>query len=126
MKYLLDTHTLLWFLEDNAKLSKKTKALIETFDNDINVSVTTWFEISVKLTTGKLILPDSLSETILKSNFNQITTIGISEEHTISYQKLPLFANHKDPFDRMILATAITEGYSLISRIQNFTGTVPW
>ncbi|WP_409013234.1 type II toxin-antitoxin system VapC family toxin [Dyadobacter sp. CY343] len=115
MKYLLDTHTLLWFLEDNAKLSRKTKSLIEAVDNDVYVSVTSWFEISVKLTIGKLILPDSLADTIAKSTFNRITTVGISQDHTIFYQKLPIFGNHKDPFDRMILATAITEGYQLIS-----------
>ncbi|CAG5069664.1 hypothetical protein DYBT9623_02400 [Dyadobacter sp. CECT 9623] len=49
MKYLLDTHTLLWFLEDNAKLSRKTKSLIEAVDNDVYVSVTSWFEIQSNL-----------------------------------------------------------------------------
>ncbi|KQS33500.1 type II toxin-antitoxin system VapC family toxin [Dyadobacter sp. Leaf189] len=121
MKILLDTHTLLWFLEDSPRLSKRTKKMIETFENDIYVSVTSWFEISVKISIGKLELPDSLRETISKSTLSQIETIGITENHTVTYGQLPVFDNHKDPFDRMILATALTEGYALISADPKFS-----
>lgn len=85
MKFLLDTHTLIWFLENNPKLSEKSRLLIENIDNEVFVSVTSWFEISVKLTIGKLTLPDSLPETIAKSTSNQILTIGISDFHLITY-----------------------------------------
>ncbi|WP_439584607.1 type II toxin-antitoxin system VapC family toxin [Dyadobacter bucti] len=115
MKFLLDTHTLIWFLENNPKLSEKSRLLIENIDNEVFVSVTSWFEISVKLTIGKLTLPDSLPETIAKSTSNQILTIGISDFHLITYQELPLTGNHRDPFDRLIIATAIFENYTLIS-----------
>jgi PIN domain nuclease of toxin-antitoxin system len=95
--------------------------MIETFENDIYVSVTSWFEISVKISIEKLELPDSLRETISKSTLSQIETIGITENHTVTYGQLPVFDNHKDPFDRMILATALTEGYALISADPKFS-----
>jgi PIN domain nuclease of toxin-antitoxin system len=128
MKILLDTHTLLWFLEDNPRLSRRTKGLIENLENEVYVSITSWFEISVKLTIGKLELPDSLTTTISKSTLNQIVTVGISQDHAIAYEKLPLFETHKDPFDRMILATALTEGYALASgdpKFNLYTTLVP-
>ncbi len=120
MRLLLDTHTLLWFLDDNPKLSPKAKALIENIENQVFISMATWFEISIKLSIGKLTLPDSLAETIIKSTSNSLTTIEISHEHVIKYQQLPLFEEHRDPFDRLIIATAVTEGFDIVSADPKF------
>lgn len=81
----------------------------------------TWFEISIKLSIGKLTLPDSLADTISISTSNSLTTIGISHEHLIHYQSLSLFDDHRDPFDRLIIATALTESYTVISADLKFS-----
>jgi PIN domain nuclease of toxin-antitoxin system len=120
MKYLLDTHSLIWFLENNPKLSRKAKSLIENLENEIFVSIASWFEISIKVTIGKLELPDSLAETMARSSEDDITTIAIKESHIIAYQKLPLMDQHRDPFDRVIIATAISENYTIITSDPKF------
>jgi PIN domain nuclease of toxin-antitoxin system len=120
MKYLLDTHSLIWFLENNPKLSWKAKSLIENLENKIFVSIASWFEISIKLTIGKLELPDSLAETMARSSGDDITTIAIKESHIIAYQNLPLVDQHRDPFDRVIIATAISENYAVITSDPKF------
>ena len=57
MQLLLDTHTLIWFLEDNPLLKTKSKQLIEDETNDIYVSTISFYEMSIKLSIGKLVLP---------------------------------------------------------------------
>ncbi|MEO6288090.1 MAG: type II toxin-antitoxin system VapC family toxin [Dyadobacter sp.] len=120
MKYLLDTHSLIWFLEDNPRLSRKAKLLIENLENEIFVSTASWFEISIKVTIGKLELPDSLAETMARSSRDEITTVSIKESHIIAYQKLLLLDQHRDPFDRLIIATAISEDHTIITSDPKF------
>jgi PIN domain nuclease of toxin-antitoxin system len=120
MKYLLDTHSLIWFLENNTKLSSKARSIIENLDNEIFVSMASWFEIAIKNTIGKLELPDPIYEIITRSSTNQIVTIGILESHIIGYQYLPFNEQHRDPFDRIIIATACTENFSIITSDPKF------
>ncbi|MCF2503116.1 type II toxin-antitoxin system VapC family toxin [Dyadobacter sp. CY107] len=120
MKYLLDTHSLIWFLENNPKLSSTAKAIIEDLENEIFVSIVSWLEISIKVTIGKLTLPASLSEIMSKSASIQINPIGILESHIIAYQKLHFFEEHRDPFDRIIIVTAIAEGLAIITTYLKF------
>jgi PIN domain nuclease of toxin-antitoxin system len=120
MKYLLDTHTLIWFLENNPKLSPTAKAIIEHLDNEIFVSMASWFEISIKVRVGKLTLPDSLEEIMSRTASIEIKSINILESHIISYQQLPFFEQHRDPFDRIISVTAIVENLTLITSDQKF------
>jgi len=120
MKYLLDTHTLIWFLENNPKLSATAKTIIEDLENEIFVSIVSWFEISIKVKIGKLTLPDSLEEIMSRTASIEIKSIGILESHIVSYQQLPLFEQHRDPFDRIIIVTAIVENLAVITSDQNF------
>ncbi|MCE7065619.1 type II toxin-antitoxin system VapC family toxin [Dyadobacter sp. CY326] len=120
MKYLLDTHSLIWFLENNPKLSPAAKAIIEDLENDIFVSIASWLEISVKVTVGKLELPDSLSRIISRAASIQIKPIGLLESHIIAYQDLPFFVEHRDPFDRIIVVTAIAENLAIITSDPKF------
>lgn len=89
MRLLLDTHALLWFLDNNSKLSYNAKTAIENLENQVFVSMATWFEISIKLSIGKLTLPDSLTKTISKLTSNSMLTVEIPHPHLIQYQKLP-------------------------------------
>jgi PIN domain nuclease of toxin-antitoxin system len=120
MKLLLDTHALIWFLEDNPRLSPEAKSLIEDINNEVFVSTASWFEICIKIVIGKLELPESFGDTFRKSTENYIETIDISKAQLASYLQLPLSDSHRDPFDRLIIATAILEGCKLISSDPKF------
>ncbi len=116
MKYLLDTHTLLWVLFEDEKLSEKVKAAVRNPDNEIYVSIVSYWEISLKYALGKLelrgILPEKLPGKAKEIN---IETLEISEEEVASFYKLPR-QKHKDPFDRLIIWQAINRKIALISK----------
>lgn len=121
MKYLIDTQILIWYQLDSPKLSKNSYDIILNTENDILVSQITLFEIAIKQKIGKLFDLDlpikSLVEIILKDNFN---ILPIENKHIDAYADIPLLENHKDPFDRLILATAFSENIPLISADGNF------
>jgi PIN domain nuclease of toxin-antitoxin system len=116
MKYLLDTHSFLWVLFDDEKLSEKVKEIVREPENEIYTSVITYWEISLKYSIGKLelegISPDELP---IKAKEIGIETLEVSEEETASFYKLPKI-KHKDPFDRLIIWQAIKRNIVLISK----------
>lgn len=120
MRYLLDTHALLWFLENNPALSARAKSLIEATEHDILVSVVSFFEVSIKLKIGKLILPDPLEEVIRRTVRNQMRILPLDPLHTVAYGQIPLLPDHRDPFDRLLIATAFHEKIPIITTDANF------
>ncbi len=119
MTYLLDTHTLLWTLFEDEKLSEKAREAISNADNEIYVSVISYWEISLKYAIGKLelegITPDELPE---KAKEIAIETMDLSENDAITFYKLPRL-KHKDPFDRLIIWQPICRDIPLISKDKN-------
>ena len=116
MKYLLDTHYILWTLFKPEIIKSKIKEILEN-DKDVKyVSGISLWEISLKYSLGKLELegtnPTEIHEKIIESGF---TIIPIEDEQFSSYYKLPKKENHKDPFDRMIIWQAISNNFTLIS-----------
>jgi len=110
MNVLLDTHILIWALENNHALSEKTRSAITTGGNKVFVSSASVWEISIKKSMGKLKVPDNLLEELVSHRFS---LLNISAEHAQLAGELPLF--HKDPFDRMLVAQAKIEKLTLIS-----------
>ena len=116
MKYLLDTHTLLWVLFDDEKLSEKAKHAIRNSENVIYVSLITYWEIAIKYGIGKLELENITPEEIPhKAKEISIDTLEISESDVSTYFKLPKI-KHKDPFDRLIIWQAINKNITLITK----------
>ena len=117
MRYLLDTHVLLWSLLDIGKLSKKARDILESKKNEILVSSLSLWEISLKVSLGKMDfenlevedLPDSMG----KMGFGIIT---LEPGEAANYKYLPSRTDHKDPFDRMLIWQAITRNLILISK----------
>lgn len=113
MSLLLDTHTLLWFLIDDAKLSATAEQEINAAA-EVFVSIASLWEIGIKTKTGKLSLPaplgNFLQSELDKNNF-QVRPIGIA--HIQQVAQLPL--HHRDPFDRMLVAQSIVDGLALVS-----------
>lgn len=112
---------MIWFLENNPKLSRKAKSLIEDLTNDVFVHAVSWFEIAIKMKIGKLTLPDPIEVVFAKACANQIETIEIEPAQLATYQNLPLFDTHRDPFDRLIIATALNGKLDIVSNDPKFS-----
>lgn len=120
MKFLLDTHVLIWYVNGNQKLKSEIIALIESFSNEIFVSKISFFEIAIKLKIGKMPNEKSLNDYILSTSLSFIEILDIDESHLINYQNVELKENHRDPFDRLLIATVISENMKLISGDEKF------
>ena len=113
MKYLLDTHTLLWFLKGDKKLSDKALRLIDSPRNSKFLSIVSLWEIAVKVSLGKLVL-DKPFERLFPEQlyFNRIEILDITVDSLIKLTTLPF--HHRDPFDRLIIAQALVEDLPII------------
>ncbi|MBD1882483.1 type II toxin-antitoxin system VapC family toxin [Microcoleus vaginatus] len=114
MNIILDTHTLLWYLEDSKNLSSKAAEIIEEPSNTLRVSIASLWEISIKLGLGKLSLQNSFSELEEVLKQLKIEVLPITFSDTECYLNLPL--HHRDPFDRILVAQAINHSLVLVSR----------
>jgi PIN domain nuclease of toxin-antitoxin system len=111
MNILVDTHVVLWWLADPKKLSDKASQLIESLENNIFVSSAVVWEITIKKSIGKLKAPDNLLEMLKDEGF---ISLSITDQHAIGLEQLPPI--HQDPFDRIQIAQALTEGFTLITK----------
>lgn len=114
MRLLLDTHALLWFLADDAQLSRRARDLIEDAANEVFVSVASLWEMSIKISLGKLQLSQSFDTFIPEQlALNNIELLGITIAHTADILLLPF--HHRDPFDRLLIAQSRVEQMALVS-----------
>ena len=114
MNFLLDTHGLIWFLTGDAQLSIRARSLIEDDKNRIFISIASLWEMAIKFSIGKLNIGQSF-ETLFPAQLesNNIEILEISVDHLKVVCKLPF--HHRDPFDRLIIAQALAEKWSVIS-----------
>lgn len=117
MKYLIDTHILIWHGENNPALKPSTLDLINNRENEILISHATLWEISIKVSLGKLKLGfpiTRLEDALLENGF---TLLAFDFTHYEILSNLPF---HNDPFDRMIIAQAMTEKTDIITHDDKF------
>lgn len=114
MNLLLDTHTFLWFIAGSENLSPKARKLIEDDANRVFLSAASLWEIAIKVSLGKLALSEPF-ETLIPAQLemNSIEMLGISVSHTSQVASLPF--HHRDPFDRLLVAQALTEEIPIVS-----------
>src|SRR5580704_9437160 len=113
MTLLLDTHALLWFLEDDVLLVPSAKALIENPTNRKLVSIATCWEIAIKAGLKKLDLGEPAAAFLSRElATNHFDLLGIELAHATFVETLP--PHHKDPFDRMLIAQAIIGKFPVI------------
>lgn len=110
MQILLDTHTFLWWLGDSARLSRKALECISDGENDIYLSAVSIWEIRIKEKLGKLKTPKNLLET---AEAQGILQIEMTWRHADATKALPNL--HKDPFDRLLIAQARSEGLKILT-----------
>ena len=115
MNYLLDTHTFLWFIDNDKSLSATAKAFIEAPDSAIFLSVASLWEIAIKVSLEKLDLPTPLTSFLNQQlKENSIEPLPIEVEHIGKIATLPF--HHRDPFDRLIIAQSLSENWPIIGR----------
>jgi len=110
MNLLLDTHVLLWWLDDNPSLSKKARAAIGDPKNIVFVSAVVIWEIQIKQAIGKLKIPEDFRRVLDKQPFEMLS---ITAEHAYTVADLPLY--HQDPFDRMLVAQAKVGNFTIVT-----------
>ena len=116
-KYLLDTHVVLWVAENSPKLSEKAKKAILDKNAEKYVSIVSAWEVAIKLGTKKLQLNGGLQEFYRMIDENGFFTISVERDYLLKL--LALQDYHKDPFDRLIMATALFENMTLITVDEN-------
>ncbi|MCW3111850.1 MAG: PilT protein-like protein [Segetibacter sp.] len=112
--YLLDTHALLWMQVDSELISSDLRKTLLSEDSRLHLSIASLWEIVIKQQINKLKLDFSLSEIASYCIENNIVILPVSLPYIIHYSSLPLL--HTDPFDRMIVATSLCDGFTLISK----------
>jgi len=119
LRLLLDTHALLWFVLDDARLSSVARSAIEASDNELYISPASFWEIAIKISLGKYKLKGTYEAFWDHAmDGNNITTLPIEIRHTARLLEMPY--HHKDPFDRLIIAQSLAEHLSIVSGDQRF------
>ena len=114
---LIDTHAFIWFLDDDRRLSEAARREIAPRANRILLSAVSVWELAIKVSAGRLQLAD---DPLAASEREGIEGLPVTLEHAWSSRDLPLRRDHKDPFDRMIAAQALSEGIPVISADPSF------
>lgn len=128
MKYLLDTHTLLWFLADDKRLSRHARRLIENPNNDRLLSIASLWEIAIKVRIGKLDLTEPFDRLFPEQLLlNSVEILHITVDSLVKLTTLPFYPRHRnphdqhtDPFDRLIIAQALVEDLPIIGLDSDF------
>ncbi len=115
MRLLLDTHTFLWFIDGNPKLSSRARQLIEEVANERVLSTASLWEMAIKVSLSKLTVPLPFTTLVAEHVYgNAIVLVFIAPEHLDVLRTLPF--HHKDPFDRLLIAQGLSENIPILSR----------
>ena len=117
MKVLIDTHVLLWGIQDEARVSRRARALLPAAD--VWISVASLWEIITKVQIGKLVLPAPVGEYLAsKLKMNGVSVLSLTFDHVRRLEEIPL--HHRDPFDRILIAQSLEEKLPLVSADPHF------
>ena len=117
-RILLDTHALIWFLEADERLSDVARKVIEDNENEIFISIASFWEIAIKISLAKLRLGKSVSDLFQECGHQDIKVLPITQNEIERVELLPF--HHRDPFDRIMIATADAVGLEVITADTQF------
>jgi PIN domain nuclease of toxin-antitoxin system len=112
MEAIIDTQSFIWFFEDNQRLPTLVRLFLES-RNRLVVSIASFWEITIKASIGKLVVPEGISVLMDKASSKGFKLLPIERDHLIVLSKLEMI--HREPFDRIIIAQAIAESIPLVS-----------
>lgn len=120
MKLLLDTHALIWFISGDDRLGEQAKEAFLNQDNKLYFSKASLWEMTIKISLGKLVLAEHWLTAIEKEMIsNGIQWLEIEIDHCKTLAALPF--HHRDPFDRLLISQAISESMGIISIDHQFS-----
>ena len=114
MIFLLDTHALIWFVEDDEKLPDSLRNILGNKKNHIFISIGTLWEIAIKISLEKLVINKTFEEVLHLVKSNGFGILPISEDHLSVLLKLPFI--HRDPFDRILASQSLAGGFVFVSK----------
>ena len=113
MKAILDTHAFLWALAGDARMSRQARDIFAG-SADLSLSIASVWEILIKVQSGKLNFSRPAGPYLLsKLAENSIKMLSISIDHLLALERLPM--HHRDPFDRMLIAQSMEEGWPIVT-----------
>ncbi len=116
MSFLLDTHVLIYIgCGMTEQIGNRAIEAYADPETPVYVSQISFWEMAIKINIGKLQIPIGLENVLVLSQQAGIQTIPVKNDHILSYQSLQVHETHKDPFDRYLVATAISEKLNIIS-----------
>lgn len=127
MGHLLDTHTVIWFINGDRELSDNARKAIEKDSSSNFVSIATLWEIAIKVSLGKLELNGPFSEVKTQLDLNGFQLLPITWEDTLLITSLPF--HHRDPFDRILIAQSISSKLNIITKddqFKNYSVSLIW
>jgi PIN domain nuclease of toxin-antitoxin system len=128
MRYLLDTHTFLWWIVDSDLLSERVRDIMSDGANTLYLSVASGWEIVIKADLGRLRLPDEPGKVIPEQmSLNTMVALPIQMSHALHMHSLPKY--HRDPFDRMLVAQSQVEELPILTsdpQIAKYEVDVVW
>lgn len=117
MRVLLDTHTFLWWITDDSRLSTRVREIIGNVDNHLLLSAASGWEMAIKARIGKLRLPDNPESFISEQlSLNEIHSLPVQMAHALHVYDLPDY--HRDPFDKLLVAQARMESIPILTSDQ--------
>lgn len=128
MKLLLDTHTFIWMATGDPRLTPGTLGILTDPANELLLSPISVYEMAIKIRLGKLNLGMPLQSFVDEAvRRSRLTELPVRVTHSVAVEALPL--HHKDPFDRLLIATAVAEGIGLVSadaEVRKYAVTIVW
>ena len=115
MKLLLDTHAALWLLSGDERLSESARRHVTDGANPVLLSAAVVWEIAIKRSLGKLVVPDEYLSVLLDAGAQ---ALAVSVDHAAAVQRLP--PHHRDPFDRMLIAQAARRRFIVVTADRRF------
>ncbi|MCL1816533.1 MAG: type II toxin-antitoxin system VapC family toxin [Clostridiales bacterium] len=125
MKYLLDTHAIIWLMEDSLKMPSHLKEIIKSPDNTLYICSISLWEIAIKINLNKLKLGLTFDELLYCIKNSDLDILQIEDKYLQKLSEVPFL--HKDPFDRLLISSALVENITIITiddQIHQYN--VPW
>lgn len=116
---LLDTHALVWYADNSTRLPEAIKQLTDE-QTLVYVSVVSFWELATLTSLGRLVLAPDLATWIGEIRAGGFRILAIEDQHLVAYAALPQNKDHRDPFDRLLIAQALSDSLTLISRDGKF------